>query len=145
MLKNKVMKTFAAGLVFLSAQSFAAPADDARAHLKAIASGNIPEIMKSYNNTPHLEWVGGPLDGTYGTHESIQATWSKFTTQQGPLKLDVTSLEEVSNPKGATVSAKLHVKGKASLRVLYILTYREGKILNETWQIDPSQAVAKAH
>ena len=30
--------------------------------------------------------------------------------------------------------------GKIQVRVRYVLTYRDGKLINETWQIDPKLA-----
>jgi hypothetical protein len=31
------------------------------------------------------------------------------------------------------------------IKVRYVLTFREGKIVSETWQIDPKLAVAAAY
>ena len=33
----------------------------------------------------------------------------------------------------------------AAMKVRYVLTFREGKIVSETWQIDPKLAVAAAY
>lgn len=51
-------------------------------------------------------------------------------------------LEESANPKGATVSANVQFEGKAPIKVRYVLTLREGKIVNEVWQIDPKLVFA---
>ena len=37
------------------------------------------------------------------------------------------------------------IEGKAPIKVRYVLTFREGKIVSETWQIDPKLAVAAAY
>ncbi len=71
--------------------------------------------------------------------------WEKFTKSAGPVKVSVNKLEESSNPKGATVSANVLFEGKAPIKVRYVLTFREGKIVSETWQIDPKLAVAATY
>jgi glucan biosynthesis protein len=71
--------------------------------------------------------------------------WTKFTGSQGPLKLSVDRLEESANPKGATVSANVVFEGKTPIKVRYVLTFREGRIVSETWQIDPKLMVATGY
>ncbi len=44
-----------------------------------------------------------------------------------------------------TVSANVQFEGKAPIRVRYVLTFLEGKIASETWQIDPKLAVASSY
>lgn len=125
----------------LSASALAGPADDARAHFQAVAAGDVARVMQGYAEQAQFNWVGGPLDGTYSGSDAIRGVWSKFTQSQGPLKLSVDKLEESANPKGATVSANVLFEGKAPIKVRYVLTLREGKIVSETWQIDPKLAV----
>ena len=48
------------------------------------------------------------------------------------------NLQEHANPKGATVTANVEFKGKNTIKVRYVLTYRDGKIASETRQIDPN-------
>ncbi|NIG19266.1 nuclear transport factor 2 family protein [Pantoea sp. Al-1710] len=134
LLISTVLFTLSAG------QSFAADADNARAHFQAIAAGNMAEIMAHYADNAHLEWVGGPLDGAYNSSDAIQQVWSKFSTAQGNLQYTVNNLTEASNPKGSTVSAQVHFNGKNALNVSYILTYRAGKIVSEIWQVTPNPA-----
>ncbi|MDN3921373.1 nuclear transport factor 2 family protein [Roseateles violae] len=127
-------------------QAIAAPADEARAHFQAIAAGDLPALMQGYAEGARFEWVGGPLDGSYAGSEAIRAVWSKFAAAQGgPLKLAVDKLEESANPKGATVSAHVLFEGKAAIKVRYVLTLREGKIVSEIWQIDPKLNLAAAY
>lgn len=128
----------------LSASALAGPADDARAHFQAVAAGDVAQVMQGYAEQAQFNWVGGPLDGTYSGSDAIRGVWSKFTQSQGPLKLSVDKLEESANPKGATVSAHVLFEGKAPIKVRYVLTLREGKIVSETWQIDPKLAVTPA-
>lgn len=135
----------AATLLSLTGAADAAPADDARTHFQAIASGDLQVVMRAYADQAQFHWVGGPLDGTYATTDAIRGVWTKFTQGQGPLKLTVGSIEESINPKGATVSANVLFEGKAPIKVRYVLTFREGRIVSETWQIDPKLAVASAN
>ena len=123
----------------------AAPADDAKTHFQAIGSGDLTVLMRGYGDQAQFNWVGGPLDGTYSTPEAIRGVWEKFTKSQGALKVSVDKLEESANPKGATVSANVQFEGKQPIKVRYVLTFRDGKIVSETWQIDPKLAVAAAY
>ena len=137
---------FAATALTLAAGSaFAAPTDDARTHFQAVASGDTQVVMRAYADPAQLNWVGGPLDGTYATTDAIRTTWDKFGKAAGPLKLTIGQIEESANPKGATVSANVVFEGKVPIKVRYLLTFRDGKIVNETWQIDPKLAVAAAY
>ena len=59
-----------------------------------------------------------------------------------PNLVNMDRLEESANPKGSTVSANVQFEGKAPIKVRYVLTFREGKVVSETWQIDPKLSVA---
>ncbi|GAC1343917.1 MAG: hypothetical protein NVS2B9_07630 [Myxococcales bacterium] len=117
--------------------ALASPADDAKLHFEAIGAGDLGPLMHGYADDARLTWVGGPLDGTYTGTESIRAVWEKFTKAVGPAKVSVDKLEESANPKGATVTANVQLDGKQTVKVRYVLTYRAGKLVNETWQVDP--------
>ncbi len=135
---NKIIFTFcAASLLSVSTLASAAPSDDANAHFKAIAAGNVDQIMLDYGNNAVLQWVGGPLDGAYSGNDNIRAVWGKFAKANAPLEVNVSKLDESANPKGATVTANVEFKGKATIKVRYVLVYHEGKLVNEVWQIDP--------
>ena len=123
----------------------AAPADNAKTHFQAIGSGDLTVLMRGYGDQAQFNWVGGPLDGTYSTPDAIRGVWEKFTKSQGALKVSVDKLEESANPKGSTVSANVQFEGKQPIKVRYVLTFRDGKIVSETWQIDPKLAVAAAY
>lgn len=131
----------ALALTLMAGAANAAPTDDARAHFQAIASGDVATVMQNYAEPAQFLWVGGPLDGTYNTPDTIKTVWSKFTKSQGTLKVTVDDLKQSANPKGATVSANVLFEGKTMIKVRYILTYREGKIVNEVWQIDPKLSI----
>ncbi len=124
--------------VALSDPVFAGPAEDAQMHFKAVAEGKVDDLMKGYADDAVLHWVGGPLDGVYAGSAEVRKVWSKFAQAQGPLTLSASKVESSANPKGATVTANVEFKGKAPIKVRYVLLYREGKLVNEIWQIDPN-------
>lgn len=130
--------TFAALLLASSTLTFAGPTDDAQAHFKAIGAGEVDKIMAAYGDSATLQWVGGPLNGTYSGADKIKEVWGKFT-KNAPLEVVTSKVEEGVNPAGSTVTANVVFKGKAEIKVRYVLVYREGKVVNEIWQIDPKQ------
>lgn len=142
MFKTLSLAACAAALLLTATGTMAAPADDAKTHFQAIGSGDLAVVMRGYADQAQFNWVGGPLDGTYANPDAIRGVWEKFTKSQGPLKVNVDNLEESANPKGSTVSANVQFEGKAPIKVRYVLTFREGNIVSETWQIDPKLSVA---
>ena len=132
----------AAALSLLSATAFAGPKDDANAHIQAIAAGNVSQVMAGYAGDAVFEWVGGPLDGSYKGHEAIQGAWTRFAKANAPLSAKVEQLAESANPKGATVTANVVFTGKSTIKVRYVLSYRDGKLVDEIWQIDPNLGMA---
>lgn len=127
----------AATLSSAAAVAAAAPADDATAHFKAIAAGNVDQVMMDYGSNPTMQWVGGKLDGAYSGKDKIREVWSKFSKNFAPLEVSISKLEESANPNGATVTANIAFKGKLVSSVRYVLVYRDGKLVDEVWQIDP--------
>ncbi len=142
MFKTLSLSACAAALLLTATGAMAAPADDAKTHFQAIGSGDLAIVMRGYADNAQFNWVGGPLDGTYTTSDAIRGTWEKLMKSQGTMKVSVDKLEESANPKGSTVSANVQFEGKAPIKVRYVLTFREGKIVSETWQIDPKLSVA---
>ena len=142
MFKTLSLSACAAALLFTATGAMAAPADDARTHFQAIGSGDLAIVMRGYADNAQFNWVGGPLDGTYTSPDAIRGTWEKLMKSQGTMKVSVDKLEESANPKGSTISANVQFEGKAPIKVRYVLTLREGKIVSETWQIDPKLSVA---
>jgi hypothetical protein len=140
---NTITRTLcAATLLSLSTLVSAAPADDANAHFKAIAAGNVDQLMMEYGNNPTMQWVGGKLDGAYIGADKIREVWTKFSKNFAPLEVSVSKLEESINPNGSTVTANVEFKGKAAIKVRYALVYRDGKLVDEVWQIDPKLMTA---
>lgn len=112
-------------------------ADDASERVKAIAVGDVDKIVAAYGEDATLQWVGGPLNGTYAGTGKLREVWSKFTKAQGELAHTLGRVEESANDKGATVVANVEFRGKNTIKVRYLLVYRDGKLVNEVWQIDP--------
>jgi len=139
---NTKLFAAAAALSLLSVTAFAGPKDEANSHFQAIAAGNVSEIVADYAGDAVFEWVGGPLNGTYKGHEAIQGVWGKFAKANAPLTVKVEQLAESANPSGATVTANVIFTGKSTIKVRYVLTYRDGKLVNEIWQIDPKLGMA---
>ena len=142
MFKTLSLSACAAAMMFAASSATAAPADEARTHFQAIGSGDLSVVMRGYADNAQFNWVGGPLDGTYTTSDAIRGTWEKLMKSQGAMRVTVDKLEESANPKGSTISANVQFEGKAPIKVRYVLTFREGKIVSETWQIDPKLSLA---
>ena len=142
MFTSNILKTLA--LLSISSAAFAGPADDAASHFKAIGAGNIEEIMSQYADSATFQWVGGPLDGSYGGTDKIKEVWGKFS-KNAPLEVTVAKIEESANDKGATVTANVEFKGKNTIKVRYVLVYRGGRLVNEVWQIDPKLVLGAAY
>ena len=137
------MKTLFAAIAILSAgasTALAGPAGDmAKAHIEAIAKGDTAAVTAAYAPSATLHWVGGPLDGTY-TGPEIAATWAKFAKAQTGLKATVVEMRESMNPKGATVVADVVFANDNKIPVRYVMMFRDGKLTDEIWQIDPTLA-----
>jgi len=118
--------------------------DAAKTRFSAIGADETSTIMQGYADNAQLVWIGGPLDGTYSGVNAIRSTWEKFGKAIGPARVTVLSIDESANPKGTTVVAKVQFDGKTQVKVLYVLSYRDGKLVNETWQVDP-KLTAKAY
>ena len=114
--------------------------DSAQARFNYIASGDINSVLTEYQDSATLQWLGGPLDGTYTGKEKLSMVWSKFSKAQGPMTVKIQNLVEHANPKGSTVTADVFFAGKNTVPVHYVLSYRGGKLVNEIWQVSPSLA-----
>jgi hypothetical protein len=140
---NTIIRTLCAtALLTVSTLAPAAPTDDATAHFKAIAAGNVDQVMMDYGSNPTMQWVGGKLDGAYTGKDKIREVWSKFSKNFAPLEVSISKLEESANPNGATVTANIAFKGKLVSSVRYVLVYRDGKVVDEIYQIDPKLMAA---
>lgn len=134
--------TFAAPLVFAAfctTAAVAGPAGDlAKSRIDAIASGDLAAVTNAYGPGAILHWVGGPLDGSYAAPDAIKQVWSKFFAAQGAQKASVAAVSEATNPKGATVTADVAFAGKSTVKVRYVLVYRDGQLVDEIWQVNPA-------
>jgi hypothetical protein len=123
-------------------QAIAGPLDDAkaRAHLDAVAAGDLDALMKDYADDAYLEWVGGPLDGRYRGKAEIRAVWTKFIAANAgkPRPANFGKLVSFANPKGATVQQRADYAGQVPVKVWHALTYRDGSLTTEVWQIAPA-------
>jgi hypothetical protein len=121
--------------------AIAGPLDDAkaRAHLDAVAAGDLEALMKDYADDAYLEWVGGPLDGRYRGKAEIRAVWTRFIAANAgkPRPANFGKLVSFANPKGASVQQRGDYGGQVPVKVWHALTYRDGSLTTEVWQIAP--------
>lgn len=119
--------------------ALAGPAADAvRRRVESIAVGDGAAIASAYASAATLEWVGGPLDGRY-QGEALPEVWRKFAAAQGPLRVTVGTVAESANPRGVTVAADATFSGAAAVKVRHVQTIRDGRVVNEVWQVDPGR------
>jgi ketosteroid isomerase-like protein len=144
-----IRKTKAASLLLALAllpwcggQAVAGPLDEAKAkaHLDAVAAGDLDALMRDYADDAYMEWVGGPLDGRYRGKAEIRAVWQKFIAANAgkPRPARFGKLTAFANPRGATVEAKADYAGAVPVKVWHALTYRDGDLTTEVWQIAPA-------
>ena len=128
----------AAALLALAAPALAGPAGDmAKARIDAVAKGDIATVTEQYADGAALHWIGGPLDGMYEGSEKLKTVWTKFAAAQGSQTAAVAAVSEAMNPKGATVTADVTFVGKNTVKVRYVMVYRDGKLADEIWQVNP--------
>jgi ketosteroid isomerase-like protein len=144
-----IRKTKAASLLLALAllpwcggQAVAGPLDEAkaRAHLDAVAAGDLESLKRDYAEDAYMEWVGGPLDGRYRGKAEIRAVWQKFIAANAgkPRPAHFGKLTAFANPRGATLEAKADYGGAVPVKVWHALTYRDGDLTTEVWQIAPT-------
>lgn len=129
-------------LSVLAQPVFAGPLDEAhaKAHVDAVAAGDLAVLMRDYAEDADMDWVGGPLDGRYRGKEAISAVWQKFIAANAgkPRPAKFGKPESFANPKGATVEIKAEYGGTTPVNVWHVLTYRDGSLATEIWQIAPA-------
>jgi type II secretory pathway pseudopilin PulG len=134
--------TIFALLLAMAQTTLAGPLDEAKAqaHLNAIAAGNLETLMRDYAEDADLDWVGGPLDGRYRGKAAIQAVWQKFIAANAgnPRPAKFRKLVSYANPKGASVETTAEYGGVTPIKVWHALTYRDGVLTTEIWQIAPA-------
>ena len=126
--------------------ALAGPLDEAKAHahLEAIAAGDLDALMRDYADDAYIDWIGGPLDGRYRGKAEIRAMWQKFIKANDgkPRPASVSPLTAFSNPKGASLQARAAYGGTTPVKAWHMMTYREGELTTEIWQIAPALQVA---
>jgi len=126
----------------LGTGAHAGPLDDAKArvHLDAIAAGDLEALMRDYADDAYLEWVGGPLDGRYRGKAEIRAVWQKFIAANAgkPRPANFGKLTAFANARGASVQQRADYGGTVPVKVWHALTYRDGGLTTEVWQIAPT-------
>lgn len=129
-----------------SGPALAGPLDEAkaRAHLNAVAQGDLDALMRDYADDAYLEWVGGPLDGRYRGKAAIKAVWQKFIDANAgkPRSARFLRFDPYANPVGTTVQAAAEYGGTSPVKVWHALTYRDATLTTEIWQIAPSIQIA---
>ncbi len=127
-----------------SAQS--GPLDEARAqaHLNAVAASDLDALMRDYEDDAYMDWIGGALDGRYRGKAEIKAVWQKFIAANAgkPRTGKFSKLDAYANPKGTTVEASAEYGGAAPVKVWHVLTFRDGGLSTEIWQIAPTIQLA---
>jgi ketosteroid isomerase-like protein len=133
-------------LIAVAQPAVAGPLDDARAkaHLDAIAAGNLAVLMRDYADDAYMDWVGGPLDGRYRGKTAIAEVWKKFIASNAgqPRPAKFSKLESYANPNGASVEASAEYGGAKPVKVWHVLTYRDGSLTTEIWQVAPAIQLA---
>ena len=126
--------------------ALAGPLDEAKAkaHLQAVADGNLDAVMRDYTDDAYLDWVGGPLDGRYRGKAAIGEVWKKFIANNGgkPRPAKFGKPEAFANPNGATVATPAEYGGERPVKVWHVLTYRDASLVTEIWQIAPAIQIA---
>jgi hypothetical protein len=132
--------------IAFSAAVHAGPLDEAkaRAHLQAVAAGDHDNVMRDYADDAYLDWVGGPLDGRYRGKDAIAEVWKKFLANNGgrPRPAKFGKLEAYGNPKGTSLEVPAEYGGEKPVKVWHVLTYRDGLLATEIWQISPTLNIA---
>lgn len=124
----------------------AGPLDEAmaKAHLQAVAAGDLDALMRDYADDAYMDWVGGPLDGRYRGKAAISEVWKKFIANNGgkPRPAKFGKLESYSNPKGTSIAVSAEYGGEKPVKAWHVLTYRDGQLVTEIWQIAPAINIA---
>lgn len=146
---NKIaLKAAAAAIsltLFLNIQAVQASTDKVRAeaYFNAISGGNAETITSFYADKAEFHWVGGPLAGIYTGKAQIKTAWQMFGQAAGDLDHKVMEIAESKNGRVSTVTARVNFIGPREVPVKFIMMYEDGKIINQIWQLDKSDASAK--
>lgn len=137
---------FATLAILFAQAALAGPLDEAKAqkHFNAVAAGDIGALMSDYAEDAYMDWVGGALDGRYQGKAAISAVWQKFVAANAgkPRSAKFGKLASYANPKGVSVEIAAEYGGATPVKVWHVLTYRDGSLTTEIWQISPAIQIA---
>jgi hypothetical protein len=111
-----------------------------RGVFNAIGDGNAAAIASFYADDAEFRWIGGPLAGVYKGKDKIRAVWEKFSEVAGKLEHEVLQLSEDAGGKAPGITATVKFKGDGEVPVKFAITYKNGKIASESWQVDRETA-----
>ncbi len=107
----------------------------AQDHWAAIAKNDLGVTNMDYVGDAVLEWVNGPLRGTYEGQPAIAGAWVRFFSAQGPLMVDICDLQIMEEDGKQIVRARAVFTGKGKVPVDHTLVYDGGRLVSETWKI----------
>lgn len=145
-LRSAIVAAFSFLLLGIAPSSAGDDAIRAEAYFHAITGGDAEIIASFYAENAEFRWIGGPLAGTYQGRDRIKGVWEKFAAAAGQFTHEVLELNETPAPKGksSTVIARIAFKGETDVPVKFVMTYKDGKIASQTWQVDKIATIAKA-
>ncbi len=127
--------------------ALAGPLDEAKAkaHLDAVAAGDLDALMRDYADDAYMDWIGGPLDGRYRGKAAIAGVWRKFIAANGgkPPPATFRKLQAYANPAGTSVETAAEYGGTTPVKVWHVLVYRDTGLSTEIWQISPNIQLAR--
>ena len=127
--------------------ALAGPLDEAkaRAHLDAVAAGNLDVLMRDYPDDAYMDWVGGPLEGRYHGKAAIKAVWEKWiaVNKGKPRPVTFGKLSAMGNKTGTSLETRAEYGGVLPVKVWHALVYRDGELDTEIWQIAPAMQMDK--
>jgi hypothetical protein len=119
----------------------AGPIDEAKskAHLEAVAAGDLDALMRDYAEDAYMDWIGGPLDGRYRGKKAIAEVWRKFIAANGgkPRPAKFGTPQSFANPAGTSVETEAAYGGTTPVKAWHVLVFRDGVLSTEIWQIAP--------
>jgi ketosteroid isomerase-like protein len=110
----------------------------AEAYFSSITGGDAETIASFYADDAEFRWIGGPLAGLYKGRDQIKGVWTRFSEAAGSFTHEVLELSETAKGPESVITARVAFKGATAVPVKFLITYKDGKITSETWQVDKS-------
>jgi hypothetical protein len=146
-MSNLTLKSMlAASLLLVGANTASAGTDAVRAEafFNAISGGNAETVTSFYADKAEFHWVGGPLAGIYKGKGQIKAVWERFGQAAGKLDYKTLAVSESQNGPISTVTARVKFIGPKEVPVKFVLMFKDGKIVNQIWQVDKGEGYTAA-